>query len=131
VAEKAGVLYVDDSKATTMDALQAALRSFDQPVLLLAGGRFKGGDPEALAPLIRDRVRLIGLFGESRQRFEAAWRGWAELLWEPSLEAAFDRVVAAARPGEVVLLSPGTSSFDLFEDYKARGRRFQELVNGL
>jgi UDP-N-acetylmuramoylalanine--D-glutamate ligase len=129
--EKAGVLFVDDSKATTVDAQRSALESFDRPVVLLAGGRFKGGDPAGVLPAIRRRVRAVVLFGDSRDIFEAAWQGAVPIEWRPDLRGAAAAAVQAARPGDVVLLSPGGSSFDLFADYQERGQAFQQFVREL
>jgi len=131
VTKRNGVLFVDDSKGTTVQALRAALESFDRPILLLAGGVFKGGDLAELAPLVADKVRMVGLFGAGREVFEQAWGGRTSLFWEPTLELAVDRLWSCAYPGDVMLLSPATASFDLFADYKARGRAFQERVQSL
>ena len=130
IREVDGLQFVDDSKATTLEAQEAALKSFQAPILLLAGGRFKGGRPERLAELIADRVKVVGLFGESRELFSEAWKDCAPLFWEPTLEKAFHRIVSLAAGGDVILLSPGTSSFDLFENYEQRGRAFSDLVRG-
>ena len=131
VGEKGGVLFVDDSKATTVAAMEAALKSFDRPVRLLCGGVFKGGDLAALVPLLKERVAAVGLFGANREVFEAAWTGVVPLFHEDTLKAAVTRLFADARPGDVVLLSPATASFDLYKGYKARGRDFQEIFAGL
>lgn len=131
VGEVGGVRFVNDSKATTIEAMRAAIRSQDKPVLLLAGGVFKGGDLASLLPDIREHVRLIGLFGASREEFESAFAGQVELFWEPNLEAATRRLFAQAKRSEVILLSPGTASFDLYSDYKARGKDFQRIVEEL
>ncbi|MCF8103878.1 MAG: UDP-N-acetylmuramoyl-L-alanine--D-glutamate ligase [Desulfohalobiaceae bacterium] len=130
VREVDGVCFVNDSKATTMEAQEAALKSFQAPILLLAGGRYKGGQPERLSGLIAERVKAVGLFGESRELFAEAWKDRTSLFWEPTLERAFQRLTALATNGDVVLLSPGTSSFDLFEDYAQRGRVFSDLARG-
>lgn len=131
IGEKGGVLFVDDSKATTVAAMEAAIRSFERPVRLLAGGVFKGGDLAALTPLVRERVASVGLFGANREVFEAAWAGQVPLFHEATLEAAMTRLFAEARPGDVVLLSPATASFDLYDGYKARGRDFQRIFAAL
>lgn len=131
VREVDGVRFVNDSKATTIEAQEAALKSFQRPVLLLAGGRYKGGRPEGLAELVAEKVKVLGLFGESRELFAKAWADTVPLFWEPSLEKAFQRIVPLAAPGDVVLLAPGTSSFDLFADYEQRGLAFMELVAGI
>jgi UDP-N-acetylmuramoylalanine--D-glutamate ligase len=131
VGEKSGVLFVDDSKATTVEAMRAALLSLDRPVRLLAGGVFKGGDLAGLIPVLRERVVCVGLFGDSREVFEKAWSGPVELFWEPTLEGAVKKHFAAARPGEAILLSPATASFDLYADYKARGDDFARIFAAL
>ncbi len=123
-----GISFVDDSKATTITALEAALKSFTRPVILLAGGIFKGGEPASLTGLIRERVKAICLFGASREVFEPAWSEAAPIHWTPTLEEAVDKACAMAGSKDVVLLSPATSSFDLFKNYKERGRAFQKAV---
>lgn len=128
LGENQGVLFVDDSKATTVHALQAALKSFTRPVLLLAGGKFKGGDPACLQTLIKSRVKAAGLYGESQEIFDQAWSGCTEIFREQSLEQAARRLISMAQSGDVVLLSPATASFDQFRDYKHRGKVFQEIV---
>jgi len=128
IREVDGVLYVNDTKSTTVDSMRVALESFDAPVLLLAGGKFKGGDLEPLCPLLRDTVKAVGLFGASREIFEAAWQGVVPMTWDPDLPSAIARLREIARSGDVVLLSPATSSFDLYENYKARGEHFRRLV---
>jgi UDP-N-acetylmuramoylalanine--D-glutamate ligase len=131
LGEKNGVTFVDDSKATTIDALMAAIDSFDAPIRLLAGGVFKGGDLRAVLPLLKAKVRSVGLFGASREVFEAAWGGEVPLFWEPTLEAAVRRLYAEAEPGEVILLSPATASFDAYKSYKARGDDFARVFGEL
>lgn len=128
VGEHKGIMFFDDSKATTVEALEAALQSFTQPVLLLAGGRFKGGEPARIRPLIKERVRMIGLFGEGKDLFANSWQGCADIFWCPSLEESAWRLFGQARSGEVVLLSPAAASFDLFASYQQRGLAFQQAV---
>jgi UDP-N-acetylmuramoylalanine--D-glutamate ligase len=131
VGELDGVLYVDDSKATTVEAMRAALEAFDRPVLLLAGGVWKGGDLDSVVPLLGDKVRAVGLFGASREVFEAAWAGKVDLAWSPTLGEAVRKLRAKGAPGDVMLLSPATSSFDLYSGYKARGDDFQRIFHEL
>jgi UDP-N-acetylmuramoylalanine--D-glutamate ligase len=123
-----GVRYVNDSKCTTVDSLRAALSSFDVPVVLLAGGRFKGGDLSGLGDLVRLRVKAVVLFGACREVFEAAWAGIAPLSWHESLEPAFAEARRAAALGDVVLLSPAAASYDLYANYAQRGDHFCRLV---
>jgi UDP-N-acetylmuramoylalanine--D-glutamate ligase len=131
IREVDGVLYVNDTKSTTVDSMRAALESFEAPILLLAGGKFKGGDLHSLHRLLRDKVKAVALFGASREIFERAWQGAAPMTWDPDLPSAVIRLRAVAEPGDVVLLSPATSSFDLYENYKARGEHFRCLVQEL
>lgn len=131
ISEKEGIVFVDDSKATTVASMEAALNAFDSPIFLLAGGRFKGGDLSRLRDLIKKKVKAVGLFGESREIFQQAWAGCTKMFWEDNLQEVVKKVAKMAQAGEVVLLSPGTSSFDLFRDYKERGQAFQEAVSDL
>lgn len=128
VGENRGIRFIDDSKATTVESLAAALKAMDRPVRLLAGGKYKGGDLEALRPLITEKVRAIGLYGGSREVFEKAWAGAAKIFWEETLEAAFAAHLDEAQEGETILLSPATSSFDQYANYVERGNDFQRLV---
>ncbi|WP_285905302.1 UDP-N-acetylmuramoyl-L-alanine--D-glutamate ligase [Pseudodesulfovibrio pelocollis] len=131
VAEVGGVLYVDDSKATTLDAVLAAVRSCNTPVRLLMGGVWKGGDVAAFAREISDSVIHIGLFGGSREVFEPELSKTFPVTWDQTLEQAVRRQAAMARPGETVLLSPATSSFDQYTGYGARGDDFKRVVREL
>lgn len=131
VGELKGVSFIDDSKATTVDALRAALQCFDKPVRLLAGGKFKGGDLKSLLPLMREKVKEVGLYGASEDVFRQAWNGDVPVFWEKNLEQAMRRHFADAAPGEVVLLSPATSSYDQYPDYMARGDDFKRIVKEL
>nr|WP_284710941.1 UDP-N-acetylmuramoyl-L-alanine--D-glutamate ligase [Desulfovibrio aminophilus] len=131
VAEKNGVLYVDDSKSTTLDSTAAAVKSFERPVRLLLGGVFKGGDVATLIPALDGRVVEIGLFGAARDIFEPILAGRFPLFWEPDLDKAVRRLTGNSRPGDVVLLSPATASFDAYTSYGARGDHFQRIVREL
>ena len=135
VAELNGVLYVNDSKCTTVEALRVALASFDRPVALLAGGKFKGGDLESLKPLLKKHVRHVALYGASREHFEPAWRDVVPVTWDETLERAMCRLAgcgtgepAVVRPGDAVLLAPATSSFDQYANYLRRGEDFKRIV---
>jgi UDP-N-acetylmuramoylalanine--D-glutamate ligase len=120
VAVVDGVLFVNDSKATNVASTLVALASFDVPVHLILGGQGKGQSFEAL----RGRAHATYLIGEARGQL-ASEVGGEECR---SLEVAVARARSAARPGEVVLLSPACASFDQFADYEARGRAFKALV---
>lgn len=128
VANQNGIIWINDSKATTPDALRVALGAVSAPVLLLCGGKFKGGDLSTLDPLIRSKVRKVYLFGASREIFQKAWQSIVPISWHPTLAEAVIEARIEARPGDTVLLSPATSSFDLYKNYVERGEDFRSLV---
>jgi UDP-N-acetylmuramoylalanine--D-glutamate ligase len=138
-----GVRFVNDSQGTQPDAVVAALRAFDPPIVLIAGGRAKGLALDALAPVVAERAAAAVLIGESGPDLEAAFRsaGLARTERAGDLEGAVHRADAIARellaPGPAsapdsaratVLLSPAAASFDMFVDYAARGRAFKAAV---
>jgi UDP-N-acetylmuramoylalanine--D-glutamate ligase len=130
VAESGGVLWVNDSKATNVAASIGAIRSLERPLVLLLGGKDKGEELEPLAEAARDRVRRAVCFGAAGQRFVTALAAVGVPVDSPApgLEAAVEAARQAARPGDAVLLAPACSSFDEFENYEERGRRFIELA---
>jgi UDP-N-acetylmuramoylalanine--D-glutamate ligase len=130
VRELDGVRWVNDSKATNLDAVQMALRSQGGPVVLICGGKDKGFGFDPLLPLVREKVRVAVLIGEMRERIAQAWPG-VDCRPCESLEAAVTEARRAARSGDTVLLSPGTSSFDMFRNYGERGERFKAAVAAL
>lgn len=126
-----GVTYVNDSKCTTVAALKVALESFSQPVRLLCGGKFKGGDLKSLAPLIGEKVRQVALYGGSKEYFEEAWQGIVPMSWHETLREAVARLRGGAEQGDVILLAPATSSYDQYRDYMERGDDFRRVVSEL
>lgn len=131
VAEINGILFVNDSKATTVSALQAAVASFERPVRLLCGGKFKGGDLSAVIPLLREKAAEVCLFGGGREIFERAWANITPVSWSRTLQEATQKAFSSANPGDVVLLSPATSSFDQYRNYQERGNDFKKIVESL
>ncbi len=128
VAEYNNVLFVNDSKASTTEALRMALTAFDRPILLLAGGKYKGGDPHGLRDLIQQHVRHVALFGGAKDVFTEAWADIVSLTWDETLEQAMLRLYALAQSNDVVLLAPATSSFDQYINYTFRGNDFIRIV---
>ena len=124
VARIDDVLFVNDSKATNVASTLVALESFDTPIRLILGGQGKGEDYTPLRGPVAERCAGVYLIGEEAERLGAVVGGERCGTLERALEAA----AGAARPGEIVLLSPACASFDQFEDYEARGRAFKELV---
>ena len=131
VREVGGVGYVNDSKATNLDAVEKALRAQTKPVVLIAGGKDKGFTFDPLRPLVKEKVRSTILIGEMAESIARAWSGAVESEIANSLADAVERAHAVARPGDVVLFSPGTSSFDMFKSYAHRGDQFRALVQAL
>ena len=141
VRELDGVRFVNDSQGTQPDAVIAALRAFDGPIVLIAGGRDKGVDLSDLGPVVAERAVAAVLIGESgpglESRFHAAGLGRTERA--ATLEEAVriadaiarEALAAGAQEPATVLLSPAAASFDMFVDYAARGRAFKEAVAGL
>jgi UDP-N-acetylmuramoylalanine--D-glutamate ligase len=137
VAEVEGVRFVNDSQGTQPDAVIAALRAFDSPIVLIAGGRDKGVDLGELAGVVGRRAAAAVLIGESGPELERLFRGAGLAVTEraATLEAAVDAADALARTARArtggtatVLLSPAAASFDMFDDYEARGRAFKAAV---
>ncbi len=128
VAEIDGVIFYDDSKATNIGAVQSALAGMERPVILIAGGRDKGGDYGLLAPLVREKVKLLVLTGEAGEKIAGALDDQVDIQMAGDMEEAVCRAVEAAVPGDAVLLSPACSSFDMYKGYAERGLHFQEIV---
>lgn len=123
-----GVDFYDDSKGTNVGAVVKSLGYFPGPVILIAGGRDKGGDYSPLAPLFPHRVKELILIGEARERINAALGNLAPTRMAKDLPHAVGLAWETSRRGDVVLLSPACSSFDMFKDYAERGRIFQATV---
>jgi UDP-N-acetylmuramoylalanine--D-glutamate ligase len=132
VRELRGVRYVNDSKATNVEATLQALESFDAPLHVILGGSLKGAD---FAPLGRPLARTasaVYLIGEAAVELRRAFKGSGiELVDSGTLERAVRIAASVAAEGDVVLLSPACASYDQFRDYEERGERFRELVEAL
>jgi len=132
VAERNGVAWVDDSKATNVGAAVRAIEAVSGRVVLLAGGVDKGGDYGPLVTAAQARVRLALVFGAAAPRIAAALKeGGVAVETLASLPDAVVRAAEVAEAGESVLLAPACASFDMFTDYAARGRAFRAAVEGL
>ncbi|MBI2845561.1 MAG: UDP-N-acetylmuramoyl-L-alanine--D-glutamate ligase [Chloroflexi bacterium] len=139
VREIGGVAYYNDSIATTPERSIAALNSFSEPILLLAGGREKHLPLQHWASLTTEKVRILFLFGEAApligQAVEEAKTNnrvsQPEIRYVTGLESAVEEVHRLSRPGEIVLLSPACASFDMYRDFEERGRHFKSMVWGL
>jgi UDP-N-acetylmuramoylalanine--D-glutamate ligase len=128
VAEADGIAYYDDSKGTNVGAVVAALDGFPRRVVLIAGGRDKGGDYAPLAEALGRVGRAAILIGEAADKMQAAFDGVLPIERAATLEAAVEAARRLARPGDAVLLSPACSSFDMFRDYAHRSEVFRGAV---
>lgn len=126
-----GVIYINDSKATNVDAVWYALRSFDQPILLILGGKDKGNDYNQIKDLVKEHVKKIYAVGSSAEK---VYNFFNEIT-TTEIKADFEECVLSARKdaekNDVVLLSPACASFDMFNDFEHRGKVFKDLVNKL
>ena len=133
-----GVQWYNDSIASSPTRTIAGLRSFDQKIIIIAGGYDKNIPYEPLAPEILEHVKVLVLMGATGPKIEKAVRecpGFAEsglvILHAKDMKEAVDEARAAAKPGDIVSLSPASASFDLYPNFEVRGRHFKELVNAL
>ena len=128
------VLYINDSKATNVDAAWYALECQSKPVVWIVGGKDKGNDYEVLKPLVKDKVKAIVCLGVDNSKIKAAFGdivGEGKLVETRSAADAVKEASKFAEAGDVVLLSPCCASFDLFTSYEDRGRKFKEAVRML
>jgi len=133
VREKSGVKYYNDSKGTNPNSTIIALKALNRGtgnVILIAGGKDKGGDLTELASQINKTTKAVFLIGESASRFQAAFKNINAVACT-SLEEAVKKAADLSREKDIVLLSPACASFDMFASYEDRGRRFKELVAAL
>lgn len=131
VAEIDGVEFIDDSKATNIGAVLAALQSIDRPVVLIAGGRDKRGGYSLLEEAVRQKVKAMILIGEAKEVMAAAFAAVCRVELAADMEDAVQKARLQAVLGDIVLLSPACASFDMFSGYAHRGRAFQEAVRRL
>ena len=123
-----GVRYVDDSKATSIAALAAGVEMAGAPVRLIAGGLAKGDDPKSAIGVLTKRVKKVYLIGKCAEAFFDAWSGAVDCEVCGDMERAVEKASSEARRGDVVLLSPGTASFDQYGNFGERGEVFASLA---
>lgn len=137
VREIVGITFYNDSIASTPARTMAGLRAFDQRVILIAGGYDKNIPYDELGPVIRDKVKLLVLTGQTAQKIKSAVMEACdgvkcpEIIYEPDFEIAVLAAAARAMPGDIVLLSPASASFDRFRDFAERGKFFKDIVSRL
>lgn len=131
VREFKGVKYINDSKATNVDALWYALRSFDSPIYLILGGKDKGNDYSKIIQPVKKNVKKIFAIGSSAEKIINYFKDIVEVQKKASLKDCIESAAGQASKGEIVLLSPACASFDMFENYEHRGKVFKEAVMNL
>lgn len=128
VGELGGVRYYNDSKATTAESISCAIDAFTTGVHLIAGGKDKGCNFSAVRHAIKKQVKDICLIGEAADRMAQDWHGLVPIQRAATLQQAITAAAHHALPGEVVVFSPGCSSFDMFKNYEDRGNQFRSAV---
>ncbi|HRF81510.1 MAG TPA: UDP-N-acetylmuramoyl-L-alanine--D-glutamate ligase [Flavobacteriales bacterium] len=132
VAMVHGIEFINDSKATNVNSAWYALESMDKPVVWVVGGVDKGNDYGSLLPLVKQKVKAIVCLGTDNSKVHAAFAGVVPVIMDTaSAEEAVITANSIAESGDVVLLSPACASFDLFENYEERGRKFKAAVKAL
>ena len=126
-----GIDFVNDSKGTNVGALHKSLKIFSRPIVLIAGGKDKGGDFRVLKELFKEKVKHLVLIGETKNKFREILNGSFSYEDAESMEDAVGRAMKKSIAGDIVLLSPGCSSFDMFESFVERGNQFKEIVGRL
>ena len=131
VREKNGIRFYNDSKGTNVGAAVKSLASFSVPVVWIAGGVDKGGDYRVLEDEVKRKVKKLVLFGAAKEKIRSALGRLTKTLIVDDLEAAVREAYRSAGPGDIVLLSPACSSFDMFQNYAERGKAFKAMVRAL
>lgn len=131
VAEIDGIRFYNDSKATNVDSTVKALEAFDRNIIVILGGKDKGGDYTVLAPLIRSRVKQVILIGAAAGKIADQLQGTGPMARAQSMQDAVLKAREIAAAGDVVLLAPACASFDMFDNYEHRGRVFKDVVRNL
>lgn len=131
VGEVSGIKYYDDSKATNIGAVSAALRGFASPVVLIAGGRDKGGDYRLMLDQVSEKVKAMIVIGEAQEKMMNVFAEVTDVIVAKSMEAAVVQASKLADSGDSVLLSPACASFDMFDSYSHRGEVFRNAVEAI
>ena len=126
-----GVKFINDSKATNVDSVWYALRSFKEPLFLILGGEDKGNDYNQIKELVKEKVIKIFSIGSSAEKIFNFFHSFIKVEIKDTLNDAVTAAISEARAGDVVLLSPACASFDMFDNYEHRGNSFKEAVNNL
>ncbi|MBC8043685.1 MAG: UDP-N-acetylmuramoyl-L-alanine--D-glutamate ligase [Rhizobacter sp.] len=131
VRELGGTEFINDSKATTVNALWYALDTLQSGVVLIAGGKDKGNDYSKVKPLVRKKVKAIIAIGESKKKLVAEFAGVTKVIEAATMDEAVRLARREAKDGDTVLLSPACASFDMFSNFEERGEVYKRLVSSL
>lgn len=131
IREINGISFYNDSKATNIDSLIVALESFDGNLILILGGRESGNDYSRVNDLVKSRVKEIIAIGESKEKILKHFNKNTRVTLAESLNEAVEQSLERAKEGDIVLLSPGCKSFDMFDNFEHRGKEFKKIVNKL
>ena len=132
IRRKDGVFFFNDSKGTNVMSVQRSLSSFNSnPIILIAGGKDKGGDFTGLIDLVKKKCKILILVGEAKEKINRAIGDYAETYLVGTFEEAVLLSYQKSRTGDIVLLSPGCASFDMFRNFEERGDYFKKLVSQL
>jgi UDP-N-acetylmuramoylalanine--D-glutamate ligase len=129
VREIAGIKFINDSKATNVDSVEVALKSFDEPIFLILGGQDKGNDYSMIEDLVVKKVKKIYAIGSSAEKVFNYFHRKVKTEIKTDFNDVVNASLSEARSGDVVLLSPACASFDMFDNYEHRGKIFKEIVN--
>jgi len=128
VGEINGIKFINDTKATNVVSLKAALESINKGIILIIGGRDKGNDYTPIISLVKDKVRHLMIIGESADKIENSLGKYANSHHAETMYDAVHKAYNLAESGDTILLSPACASFDMFRDYAERGRIFKEMA---
>src|SRR3989338_2348123 len=131
VRELNGVRFINDSKGTNVGAVVKSLMSYSSPIILIAGGRDKKGDFDMLRDLVKSKVKKLVLIGEAKEKIKKSLNGFTHSINASDMNDAVKKSFEAASSGDIILLSPGCASFDMFNSYEERGVAFRRAVMGL
>lgn len=129
VGQVNGISFINDTKATNVLSLKAALESVNSNIILIIGGRDKGNDYTPIMHLIQQKVKQLIIIGESADKIQKSIGNLTNSYRASSMEEAVYKAYETASPGDSVLLSPACASFDMFRDYAERGKIFKEIVS--
>lgn len=129
IREIEGIKFVNDSKATNVDSVVVALKSFDEPIFLILGGQDKGNDYSMIEELVVEKVKKIYAIGSSAEKVFNYFHSKVKTEIKKDFDEVINSAISEAREGDVVLLSPACASFDMFDNYEHRGKVFKSIVN--